>query len=157
MKGAGDVGVVSIHWGSNWGYDVPPAHVRFAHRLIDGGIDIVHGHSSHHPRPFEVYRGKLVLYGSGDFLNDYEGISGYEHYRDDLVLMYFPVVEYGSSRLMTLTMRPMRIRTMKLHRTSTSETEWLRQTADRTSAEFGSTVELGEDGDLVLRWAPTGR
>mgnify|MGYP001558666949 CR=1 FL=1 len=39
------------------------------------GIDIVHGHSSHHLRRIEVYRGKLVLYGCGDFLDDYEGIS----------------------------------------------------------------------------------
>jgi hypothetical protein len=25
----------------------------------------------------------------GDFLNDYEGITGYERYRGDLALMYF--------------------------------------------------------------------
>ena len=50
-KRPGDVVVVSIHWGSNWGYDVDPDQVRFAHRLIDGGVDLIHGHSSHHPRP----------------------------------------------------------------------------------------------------------
>jgi poly-gamma-glutamate capsule biosynthesis protein CapA/YwtB (metallophosphatase superfamily) len=33
-KRRGDVAVVSIHWGDNWGYDVPDAHVRFAHRLL---------------------------------------------------------------------------------------------------------------------------
>ena len=50
----------------------------FAHRLIDAaGVDLVHGHSSHHAKGIEVYRGKLILYGCGDFLNDYEGISGY--------------------------------------------------------------------------------
>ncbi len=49
LRCPGDIVVVSIHWGSNWGYEVPPAHVQFAHRLIDGGIDLVHGHSSHHP------------------------------------------------------------------------------------------------------------
>jgi poly-gamma-glutamate synthesis protein (capsule biosynthesis protein) len=36
----------------------------------------------------EVYKGKLILYGCGDFLNDYEGIGGYEYYRDGLALMY---------------------------------------------------------------------
>ena len=44
VKVPGDLVVVSIHWGSNWGYDVPPAHVRFAHSLIDAGVDLVHGH-----------------------------------------------------------------------------------------------------------------
>ncbi len=50
VKRPGDVVVVSIHWGSNWGYDVDPDQVRFARRLVDGGVDLVHGHSSHHPR-----------------------------------------------------------------------------------------------------------
>jgi hypothetical protein len=27
-------------------------------------------------RPFEVYRDRLILYGCGDLLNDYEGIGG---------------------------------------------------------------------------------
>ncbi len=48
---AGDVVVVSVHWGSNWGHRVPAGHVRFAHALVEGGVDVVHGHSSHHPRP----------------------------------------------------------------------------------------------------------
>ena len=60
-----DVVVASIHWGGNWGYDVPRAHVRFAHWLVEGDVDLVHGHSSHHPRPIEVYRNRLILYGCG--------------------------------------------------------------------------------------------
>src|SRR6185369_13002641 len=41
FKGHGDIAVVSVHWGSNWGYDVDSAQIRFAHRLIDAGIDVV--------------------------------------------------------------------------------------------------------------------
>jgi len=26
---------------------------------------------------------RLILYGCGDFIDDYEGISGYERHRDD--------------------------------------------------------------------------
>ncbi|MGH1571072.1 CapA family protein [Methylobacterium sp. P31] len=87
----GDLVILSIHWGPNWGYDVPIDQRRFAHEVIDrAGISIVHGHSSHHPKGIEVYRGKLILYGCGDFLNDYEGIVGHEEFRGDLTLMYFP-------------------------------------------------------------------
>lgn len=51
----GDVVVVSIHWGPNWGYNVPKDMRRFAHQLIDAGAaNIVHGHSSHHPMGIEV-------------------------------------------------------------------------------------------------------
>ena len=79
--------IFSVHWGSNWGYDVPEEQIDFARALIDSGaVDIVHGHSSHHVRPLEIYKGKLIVYGAGDFLNDYEGIEGNESYRDDLAL-----------------------------------------------------------------------
>nr|WP_298377384.1 CapA family protein [uncultured Bradyrhizobium sp.] len=74
--------------GSNWGYYIPDEQTVFARTLIDqANASIVHGHSSHHPRAIEIYRDRLILYGCGDFLNDYEGIRGYERYRDDLVLM----------------------------------------------------------------------
>jgi poly-gamma-glutamate synthesis protein (capsule biosynthesis protein) len=91
VKRPGDIVVLSVHWGDNWGYRIPEAHRTFAHRLIDAGaVDLVHGHSSHHPVGIEVYGGRPILYGCGDFLNDYEGIGGEERYRPDLTLMYFP-------------------------------------------------------------------
>jgi len=156
VKRPGDIGMVSIHWGSNWGYDVPPAQIRFAHRLIDGGIDIIHGHSSHHPRPIDVYRDKLVLYGCGDFLNDYEGIGGYEQYRGDLVLMYFPALEPVTGRLRALRMVPMRVRKMKLNRASASEARWLQERVSHASTDFGCDVDLLADGSLALRWRISG-
>jgi poly-gamma-glutamate synthesis protein (capsule biosynthesis protein) len=151
VKRAGDIVVASIHWGSNWGYGVPRAHVRFAHRLIDGGVDIVHGHSSHHPRPIEAYRGKLVLYGCGDLIDDYEGITGFEQFRDDLVLLYLPTVDPRDGTLVRLRMLPMRIRKMRLNRTSPEEAAWLRHTVNRISAGFGVAVELDAEGALELR------
>jgi len=82
LKQKGDWVVASIHWGGNWGYEILSAQREFAHRLIDQAlVDVVHGHSSHHPKGIEVYKGKPILFGCGDFLNDYEGISGYEDFR----------------------------------------------------------------------------
>jgi len=49
-KRPGDLAILSMHWGSNWGYHVTQDQIRFAHGLIDGGVDLVHGHSSHHVR-----------------------------------------------------------------------------------------------------------
>ncbi|MEO6562748.1 MAG: CapA family protein, partial [Nitrosospira sp.] len=87
IKRGHDTVVASIHWGGNWGYEVPRDQREFAHLLIDeAGADVVHGHSSHHVKGIEVYKEKLILYGCGDFLNDYEGISGHEAYRGNLVL-----------------------------------------------------------------------
>jgi len=136
-----DLVVVSIHWGSNWGYGVPSDQVRFAHRLIDGGIDLIHGHSSHHPRPIEVYRGKLVLYGCGDCVDDYEGIAGYEEYRDDLRLLYLASIALGTGELAALTMVPMQARNMRLRHASTADGQWLAGTLGRISRGFGSRIE----------------
>ena len=118
VKRAGDIVIASLHWGGNWGFSVPEEHVRFAHGLIQAGVDLVHGHSSHHVRPIEVFEGKLILYGCGDFLNDYEGIGGYEEFRDDLALMYLPAVDGFTGRLIDLCLAPMRIRHFRANRSS---------------------------------------
>lgn len=151
VKRPGDVVVASIHWGPNWGYGVTADETRFAHALVDGGVDIVHGHSSHHPKPIEVYRGRLVLYGCGDFINDYEGIGGRDEFRDELRLMYVVSVERGTGTLDGLTMSPLRARKMRLEPAPPSDRAWLRDTLNRISARFGVSVDLGSDGDLILR------
>jgi poly-gamma-glutamate synthesis protein (capsule biosynthesis protein) len=153
IKRQGDVVVASIHWGGNWGYELPRRQVDFAHRLIDGGIDIVHGHSSHHPRPIEVYRNRLVLYGCGDFIDDYEGIGGYEAFRSELALLYAVALESGTGRLVGLDLTPMRIRRMRLTRASSADGEWLGDTLSRISRPLRARVEPTPEGTLVLRWS----
>jgi poly-gamma-glutamate synthesis protein (capsule biosynthesis protein) len=153
IKRPADVVVASIHWGGNWGYAVPAAHQHFAHGLIDlCGVDVVHGHSSHHPLGIEVYRGRPILYGCGDFLNDYEGIAGYEAYRGDLSLMYFLTVDAASGQLLRLWMIPMQTRRFRLNRASAEDTRWLRVVLDREGRRLGSRVEAGPGGSLTLRW-----
>jgi poly-gamma-glutamate synthesis protein (capsule biosynthesis protein) len=149
----GDLVVVSVHWGSNWGYEVDGEQVRFAHRLIDGGVDLIHGHSSHHPRPVEVYRGKLILYGCGDFIDDYEGIPGHDAFRDDLRLLYFADLMPGTGTLAALRMVPMQARKMRLHHASPADRQWLARTLDRISRPFGSRIEGRPGGppELTLR------
>jgi poly-gamma-glutamate capsule biosynthesis protein CapA/YwtB (metallophosphatase superfamily) len=148
-KRPGDITVVSVHWGSNWGYDVESGQVRFAHRLVDAGVDIVHGHSSHHPRPIELYRGKLILYGCGDMIDDYEGIGGYEAFRPELRLLYFASVDPGADHVVTVRMVPMRTRKMRLERVTHDDVEWLRSTLDNVSQQFGTHVHDTADGVLT--------
>jgi poly-gamma-glutamate synthesis protein (capsule biosynthesis protein) len=150
---ASDIVVASLHWGPNWGFHIPDRQRSLAHALVDeSGVDVIHGHSSHHVKGIEVYRGKLILYGSGDFINDYEGIAGHERYRDDLSLMYFADVEPRSGALEALRMVPMRIRRFRLERASASDAEWLTATLDREGAQFGTSVDCEPDGSLRLRW-----
>lgn len=148
----GDRVVISIHWGSNWGYGVSRSYRGLAQHLLDAGAaDVIHGHSSHHPRGIEVYAGRLILYGCGDLLNDYEGIRGKEKYRSELVLMYFPTLD-KSGMLASLQMAPMRTRRFRLVRATEEETGWLARSLDQQCRRFGSRVEVSKESRLVLRW-----
>jgi poly-gamma-glutamate synthesis protein (capsule biosynthesis protein) len=153
VKQRGDIVIASIHWGGNWGFKVPSHQTGFAHRLVDeAGFDIIHGHSSHHVKAIEVYKGRLIIYGSGDLLNDYEGIGGYEGYRDDLVLMYFASVDPMTGKLVSLHMTPMHIKRFRLNRASGADTLWLKNILNREGKKFGTGVEIIKKGTLTLRW-----
>lgn len=149
FKRPGDVVVLSVHWGSNWGYDVSSSRRRFAHRVIDGGVDLVYGHSSHHPLPIEVYRDRLVLYGCGDLIDDYEGISGYEEFRDDLRMLYFATVE-PDGRLADLRIAVMQAHRMRLRPATVDDREWSSRTLDRVSRGYGTRIAVEQDGLLRL-------
>jgi poly-gamma-glutamate synthesis protein (capsule biosynthesis protein) len=101
----------------------------------------------------EIYKGKLILYGCGDFLNDYEGISGHEAYRGDLTLMYFVRLDASTGTLVGLEMAAMQMKRFRLNHASADDVLWLKETLDREGKKFGNWVELGADNTLTLRWA----
>jgi poly-gamma-glutamate capsule biosynthesis protein CapA/YwtB (metallophosphatase superfamily) len=79
VKKKGDVVVFSIHWGGNWGFSIPAEHREFAYNLLDdASIDLIYGHSSHHPLGLKIYcicryfianrRNFLKDFGSDDFI-----------------------------------------------------------------------------------------
>jgi poly-gamma-glutamate capsule biosynthesis protein CapA/YwtB (metallophosphatase superfamily) len=148
----GDLGMVSIHWGSNWGHAVPEAHVAFAHALIERGVDVVHGHSSHHPRAVELHRGRPILYGAGDLIDDYEGIRGHEALCPELGVLH--VLRLGDGTV-SLSLIPFARERLRLRRACEEEVAWLAATLDEQSARLGTRIERLEDG--TLRAAPAAR
>ncbi len=155
LKTPGDVAILSIHWGDNWGYEIPRKHQTFAHALIDhGSLDVIYGHSSHHPKGIEIYKDRLILYGCGDFLNDYEGIGGYEQFRSHLVLAYFLTIDSSSGALLHLEMTPFEIRRFRLNRASAQDAAWLRDRMAREVIPPEMQVDLDSHRHLILRWRP---
>jgi poly-gamma-glutamate capsule biosynthesis protein CapA/YwtB (metallophosphatase superfamily) len=112
----------------------------------------VHGHSSHHPAAIELHGGGVILYGAGDFLNDYEGIRGNESFRPDLALMYFPTLDAPTGRLTRLTLAATQIRHFRSNRARSEDARWLAELLSREGRPFGTHVELQSDGTLALRW-----
>ena len=116
-------------------------------------MDLIHGHSSHHRKAIEVYRNKLILYGCGDFLNDYEGIGGYEEFRSQLVLMYFATFDPSSPGLVGLEMTPLEIHRFRLRRAGKSDVEWLQKVLNREGEPFGSGTIVDGTNRMRLKWA----
>jgi poly-gamma-glutamate capsule biosynthesis protein CapA/YwtB (metallophosphatase superfamily) len=139
----GDIIVVSIHWGSNWGYEIPFEQQELAHRLIDeAGVDVVHGHSSHHFKGLEVYKNKLVIYGAGDFINDYEGIGGHEIYKGEISLMYFPDIGLQQKDLEGLIIVPLMVKNMRLNDISADDAQWVLDVLNLESEKFNTSFRM---------------
>ncbi|ADE14645.1 poly-gamma-glutamate synthesis protein (capsule biosynthesis protein) [Nitrosococcus halophilus Nc 4] len=153
VKQPGDIVIASIHWGGNWGYYIPPEQRAFAHQLIEeAGVNIIHGHSPHHAKGIEIYKGSPILYGCGDFLNDYEGIRGYEKYRGELTLMYFVTMEAATGKVCRLEMVPLQIKRFSLKRALREDRQWLQETLTREGKKLGTRVEGGRNNTLILKW-----
>jgi poly-gamma-glutamate capsule biosynthesis protein CapA/YwtB (metallophosphatase superfamily) len=149
----GDLIMISLHWGGNWGVEVPQLQRRFAQRLIElGAADLVHGHSSHHPRPVEVYRGKLILYGCGDLINDYEGIASQGPFDPSAVCLYFAQISRQTGELQQLEIVPMQLRRLRLTHASAVAQRSLQSLFETEGRHFNTRLQPQADGSWRLRW-----
>ncbi|MFW5688520.1 MAG: CapA family protein [Spirochaetota bacterium] len=155
---AGRAVVVSIHWGGNWGYDVGMEQRTFAERLAASGVaDVVHGHSSHHPRPFALHRGVPIFYGCGDLMNDYEGIGGHERFRPDLAALWLVTLD-DDTGLSELRIVPFRRDRFALRRADAEANAWLADELGRENRRVGgpSNRGPGDDEGVALEATPDG-
>ena len=134
--------VFSVHWGPNYSWR-PDQEIRdLAHFLIDEcGIDIIHGHSSHHIQGVEQYKGKLIIYGCGDFVDDY-AIT--QEYRNDLSAIWRVIVEGDEQqrlRLKALEIFPTRIHRFQAEMLAPIDPDhdWVCQRIISLSQDMGTT------------------
>lgn len=103
--------MVSAHWGTNWGYEPEPVHREFAHALVDSGADVVFGHSCHVARGIERHREGVILYGAGDFIDDY---MVHETEPNDESFVF--VLEYEGVKLVRVRLHPVLIGDLRVMR-----------------------------------------
>ncbi|KAE8391954.1 hypothetical protein BDV23DRAFT_182075 [Aspergillus alliaceus] len=146
--------IFSVHWGPNYTWR-PDGEIRsLAHFLVDEcGVDIVHGHSAHHVQGVEVYRGALILYGCGDFVDDY-ALNG--EFRNDLGAVWRVVVADVGGRLgvQRLEVFPTRCERFVVELLGVGESDhaWVRERIAGLSREFGTEVRgsLGREGQFIV-------
>lgn len=147
--------IVSLHWGPNYRLQPTSELVDLAHFLVDDcGVDIIHGHSSHHVQGVETYKGKLIIYGCGDFVDDYAVDA---KYRNDLSAAWKVTVASeagGSIGIQKLEVFPNRIKQFQANILSKDDVdhEWVRKSFIKLCDAFGTKIqnELGDQGQIVV-------
>lgn len=139
-----DVIILSIHWGPNMRERPNRSFIDFAHHLIDSGVDILHGHSAHIFQGVEVYHGKLILYDTGDFVDDYYVDPVLRNDRSFLFM-----VEVGVKGVVGLRLIPVLIGNFQVNKAHGEDAEWAIQRMQRLSKELH--MDLFRNGEeLVL-------
>jgi len=131
-----DLVMVSAHVGPNWG---PPsvAMRMLAHQIIDLGADLYWGHSNHTAQGIEIYKGKAILYSTGDFIDDYAVDSGE---RNDLSFLFILELERGC--IARIVLHPVCIEDFYVRLAKDQEIAFLQRTMQAKCATFGTAVEF---------------
>ena len=130
-----DLVVFSIHWGPNMRARPTPEFRSFARAVIDAGADIFWGHSAHVVQGAELRRGRLILYDTGDLVDDY-AVDG--HLRNDLSALFLvrarpPLVE-------DVEVVPVRIDDLRVSLARDPDRAWFVERFRRHCAELGMGV-----------------
>ena len=159
IKQPGDILIASVHAGTNFGHDIDPAERSFFRRLIDeAAFDLIHCHSSHHVKAIELHAGRPILYGTGDLINDYEGIADSPSeaaLRPELGTMAFARFSAATGACSELLLRTTRMRRLRVQRADSDETATVCAILNRESAQFGTRIE-NRDGLLAVDIAVSG-
>lgn len=98
--------VLSAHWGPNLRPWPPARFQRFAHAMLDLGVDVFHGHSAHLLQGIELRDGRVILYDTGDFLDDYWVFPFVRTDRSCLSLLRIVDGRIAGVRLVPVTLQP---------------------------------------------------
>jgi len=138
-KKESEILIISAHWGPNWGYAPPPEHSSFAHFLIDRGADIIFGHSAHVFRGIEIYRNKVILYSTGNFIDDY-AVDEIE--RNDQSFIF--IIETKNKQIAKIELYPTIIENFQAKLAVGDEAEDIALKMQTLTAELGTPLEWQE-------------
>lgn len=145
-RAGADLVILSIHWGPNMRAAPPPEFRAFARHAVECGADVVWGHSPHCVQGVEVVDERPVLYGSGDFVDDY---AVDEEFRNDLTALFR--LRLDRHRVLQVDVIPAKIGGMRVHHARGEDRAWLERWFRARCVELGTPVaELPDRGGLAV-------
>jgi poly-gamma-glutamate synthesis protein (capsule biosynthesis protein) len=132
----------------------PPRRFQaFARAAIDGGVDVIHGHSAHLVQGVEIYKGRPILYDTGNCLDDY---WKFPFLPDDVSFVF--LLDLHANGRQRLRMTPIRLHPAPLSIATGDDRRSIIDRLRRSSATFGTALVDSADGvelpeDLSV-WRP---
>jgi poly-gamma-glutamate synthesis protein (capsule biosynthesis protein) len=145
-----DLLIFTIHWGPNMRERPSAAFRSFARRVIDAGADVFWGHSAHVVQGIEFYRDKLILYDTGDFIDDY---AVDPDLRNDLSALF--LLEVRPPARQQLRLVPVHIEHMQVNLAAGDDREWFLRRLRTLCAEMGT--EVRDEGQVLTVFPHTAR
>ncbi len=134
--------IVSFHWQSNWARHIGRNYRCLAHALVEAGATIVWGHSPHHFQGVEWIDGSVVLYSTGDLVDDY---AVDPKFRNDRQLLFNVLVnEQGVEQVKA---HPIELEYARTRKAGTVARAWIGERFGEMCGEVGSRVKE-QDGWL---------
>lgn len=138
-----DIVIVTIHWGPNMKAFPDRLFIDFAHAMVEHGASLVHGHSAHNFQGVEVYRGKLIFYDTGDFVDDY---VVHPDLRNDH--SFFFRVELKKEGPVAAKLIPVLIADCQVNQAMNGDRRWSLHRMQNLSKRLGTTVT--DSGEVPL-------
>lgn len=135
-----DIVIFSNHWGPNMVERPSVLFREFARKVIDLGADVYHGHSAHIFQGIEIYRGRPILYDTGDYIDDY-AVDPW--LRNDRSFLFRVVMEKG--RLHRLDLFPVLLGFARVNRATGGERLEIVERMRSLSGEMGTELAWRED------------
>ena len=147
VKNKSDLVIISAHWGPNMMQRPSKAFKEFAHAVIDAGADIFHGHSAHIFQGIEIYRGRLIMYDTGDFVDDY---AVDEDLRNDQTFLF--LITLSKKGIEKIELIPGLISHMQVNRAKGKDLEDIMGKMIKLSEEMGTKMfKKGDRLEVILK------
>jgi poly-gamma-glutamate synthesis protein (capsule biosynthesis protein) len=140
-RAGADLVVLSLHWGPNMVTSPPPHFREFARAAVESGADVIYGHSAHVFQGIEVYRGRPILYDTGDFLDDY---AVDKVLRNDWSFVF--LLDLDGTRMRRLRLRPVRLTYGAVNLAAGAELEAIRARMRTLCGEFETPLKDTAEG-----------
>lgn len=135
-----DIVIASLHWGPNMRQRPTGDFRDFAHGLIRSGVDIIHGHSAHIFQEIEIYKGGVILYDTGDYIDDY---AVGPLLRNDQSFLF--ILDIGPT-ITKIELCPTVVDTFQVNLAKGDEHEEICSRMQELSAEMGTKFERSDSG-----------